>query len=79
VDLSQDDKKLQILCNSCHGISVQLLEALEKLKVEGGSSKWKSFRQALRTIWTREHIENLEKQLDRFRQQLVISILVSLR
>jgi len=77
--LSQDDKELQHLCKGCHEISLQLLQALEKLKAEDGSSKWKSFRQALRTIWTREHIEGLEKQLDRFRQQLVISILASFR
>ena len=78
-NLSHNDKELQHLCKSCHEISLQLLEALEKLKAEDGSSKWKSFRQALRTVWTREHIEGLEKQLDRFRQQLVISILASFR
>jgi hypothetical protein len=77
--LSHDDKELQHLCKSCHEISLQLLEALEKLKAEDGSSKWKNFRQALRTVWTREHIEGLERQLDRLRQQLVISILASFR
>ncbi|KAH7117586.1 hypothetical protein B0J11DRAFT_617455 [Dendryphion nanum] len=78
-NLSQDDKNLQELCQSCHSISVQLLGALDKLKVNCGSSKWDTFRQAFCTVWSREEIEALERKLDKFRQQLVVGILVSLR
>lgn len=76
---SQDDKDLQMLCQNCQTISIQLLDCLKRLKVENGSTCWSTFRQALQTIWSREELDALEKNLDRCRQQLMICILVSLR
>lgn len=85
--LSPNDRELHSLCKQCEEIADELLEVLAqlktqdngKLKTRGERSQWKSFLQALRSVWARERIGELQKRLDRFRAQLVLAILVSLR
>jgi hypothetical protein len=93
--LSPNDRELKSLCEQCQNIAVELLEALAQLKAPGDEelkiagknkskspgrrSPWKSFKQALLSIWARERIDDMQKRLDRFRGQLVLAILVSLR
>ncbi len=68
-----------ILGKECQDVASELLAALQKLKGVVNQHKWKSFRLALLAIWRSEHIEALERRLDRFRQQLILRLLESLR
>jgi ankyrin repeat protein/energy-coupling factor transporter ATP-binding protein EcfA2 len=70
---------LRELCTGCEEVSKKLLDVLEKLECEGGRSKWKSFRQALKTVWKESEIEALSKRLERYRGQIDTALLVSLR
>ena len=42
-------------------------------------AKWQNFRAALKEVWKDNEIRALEDRLDKFRQQLVLHILVALR
>jgi hypothetical protein len=73
------DKALHALCRSCGVVAVELLGALDKLKVQGKKGKWKSMRKALRSLWSKEKIQEIEKQLEGFREELNLHIVVDLR
>ena len=67
------------LSRSSGDVAEELLQKLEKLKVEGKHRRWKSFRQALKSVWTREEINALANRLANLRAQLDSRILFSLR
>lgn len=76
----EDDQALNTICDSCIEIAGELSDHLDKLKVRGQKyRRWKSFRQALKTVWKKEAIDNLVKRLSLLRGQLEFHILASLR
>ncbi|KAF4633368.1 hypothetical protein G7Y89_g4751 [Cudoniella acicularis] len=78
--VNEDEQALNTICDSCVNIANELSEYLEKLKVKGQKyRRWKSFRQALKTVWRKEDIDNLVKRLSLLRGQLELHILASLR
>jgi hypothetical protein len=60
-----DEKAIDAICLNCADISKELLVHLNKLQLQPGikERKWKSFRQALKTIWLKEDMEVIEKRL----------------
>ena len=77
--LTQSESDLQDLTEQCRDVALELLEILKKLKVQGNSRKWETFRVALKTVWEEDKIERLQKRVDGFRQQVIIRLLVSFR
>lgn len=73
------DKVLEALCKSCSAVAVELLGALDTLKVNGEKEKWKCMRKALRSLWSKEKIHGIEKQLASFREELNLHVIVGLR
>jgi hypothetical protein len=47
--------------------------------VHGGKEKGKSIRKALRSLWSREKVQEIEKRLEYFREELNLYIVVDLR
>lgn len=78
---SRDETALVKLSQQCAGIADELLFKLEKLKVpkEAKFRKWKSLRQALKSVWNKEELNKMAATLSDFRSQLELHILVSLR
>lgn len=74
-----NDLELGSLCAGVRNAAGQLLEALTKLEVEGNKTTWKSLRKAIRSIWSNEQILDLQRQLNRFRDQLNLYITVRIR
>lgn len=74
-----NDNTLKNLCESCQSAADELLTALNKVKVSGKQDRWKSMRKALRSVWDKEKIRELEGRLARFREQLNLHITVELR
>ena len=74
-----DDTALRELCQSCNVVAKKLLSALNKVKVQGKQQKWKSFRKALRSVWSKEDIASLEQRLARLRDELNLRVVVDLR
>ena len=67
------------LSRSCGQVAGELLIVLQKVKVEGKHRAWKSFRQALKSVWTKEQIDSIARRLTNLRAQLDSRILFSLR
>lgn len=77
--LTGNDRELQRIAADCQKVANELLDVLSQLASKGPKSKWRSFRQALRATWNEGKIQALETRLDRFRQQLMMNVLNSLR
>ena len=75
------DQVLTSICQGCITISIQLLAKLNKLKIEDGVKHrgYKSFRQALKSVWARGSIDEMAARLDAFRREMNAHVLVSLR
>ncbi|KAF2744731.1 hypothetical protein M011DRAFT_460756 [Sporormia fimetaria CBS 119925] len=73
------DPALLVLCNSVTSTTDQLLAVLDKVKVKGSKTKWKSLRSAIRSVWSKEQVEDLERRVAEFRDELNLHIVVRLR
>ncbi|KAF8242595.1 hypothetical protein K440DRAFT_638874 [Wilcoxina mikolae CBS 423.85] len=73
------DPALEKLCLSCNEVAEELLCVLGKLKVEGKNGTWKSLRKALKSMRSKEEIEEIEKRLAAFREELSLHIVVDPR
>jgi hypothetical protein len=73
------DSALERLCKSCGTAADELLAALDNVKVKGKQTKWKSMRKALRSVWSKEEIKELERRLARLREELNLHVTVDLR
>jgi hypothetical protein len=71
--------QLHELCQGCERVSSELLEAIHDLRLKGEHKRWKSFRQALKSIRSEVIINELAKRLDRYRCQLDTILLFSVR
>jgi hypothetical protein len=70
---------LQELCIAIAHASADLLGALAKLKVQGNKTKWKTMRKAIRSVWSKEKVHDLEHRLSSFRDELNLHITVKIR
>lgn len=65
----------------CVALSTELLQGLETLKVPDGHKhrRWKSFRQALKSVWSNRDIDVVANRLQLHQKELDAHVLVSLR
>jgi hypothetical protein len=80
-DASLTDPRLQTICRECGWISTELLQRLHQLKVPDQSKhrKWKNFRQALKSVWSKREIDNMANRLSDLRSVLNTEMLNLLR
>jgi hypothetical protein len=76
---STGDPVLENLCKSCSVVAVELLTTLEKIQVQGHRQKLESVRKAFQSVWSKKRIEELERRLAGFRQQLNLHLAVDIR
>ena len=67
------------LATKCQGVAVELLQLLDKIKVHGTKRKWKSFIQALRSVWKKEQIEGLVWRMELLRSETQFHLQLMLR
>ncbi|KAF2118290.1 hypothetical protein BDV96DRAFT_643543 [Lophiotrema nucula] len=78
--LTDPEKQLSSLCKDCVRVADELDRMISKLRVEGPKNrKWKSFRQALASVWSEKDIEQLSLRLGRYREQIDTTLLFTLR
>ena len=79
--LSNAEKALYTMADDSCKIAEELLKRLDKLKVKSDAKHrgWKSIRQALKSVWSKEKIDELSERLSLFRDQLQLHILVSMK
>jgi hypothetical protein len=72
---------MEKICEACVKLSKELVDRLEKLKVPDGHPhrKWKSFRQTLKTVWSKEKIEEVATKLAKLRTELDTHVIFSLK
>jgi hypothetical protein len=73
------DGTLQKLSLACQNVAIDLLVALDKVKVKNRQQKWESIRKALRSVWSKEEIRELEQRLAKFKEELNLHVVVQLR
>ncbi|KAF2116983.1 hypothetical protein BDV96DRAFT_16670 [Lophiotrema nucula] len=74
---SDADSALKELCQAVTGAALELAEALEKVKVKkapGEAARWRSMRKAIRSVWSKEKIRELEHRLEGLRLELSLHI-----
>lgn len=76
---SASDAQFVILCQQCDDLCSQLVGALNKLMVKGGKRGWASFLMALKSVWSKEEIADLQQRMESFKTQISLHLLVNLR
>lgn len=74
-----ENHALHALCAKCRIVGEELLDCLRAVRVDGKNRKWKSFRQALRSVSTEETITSIETRLAALKDELEFHVLVDLR
>jgi hypothetical protein len=78
---SVDERALEAICDGCITVSQALISKLDKLKVDDAQKyrKFKSFRQALKSVWSKGAVDEIARRLIAFQKELDQHLLVSLR
>ncbi|KAF2732563.1 hypothetical protein EJ04DRAFT_469974, partial [Polyplosphaeria fusca] len=76
---SESGRELFALCDAVRDVSQELIDAIESLKSESSSSTWRSFRQALKSVWKERDIEELLRRLEQYRRQIDSLLLMNLQ
>ncbi len=76
-----EEKALTDLSKRCVQLGDELLWRLNQLKVSKDAKRrvWKSFRQALKIVWSKEELDDMAATLSTYRNQLEFHILLSMR
>jgi len=79
--LSWDAGALEVICAKCTKLSNELLSQLDKLRVDEKHKlqKWKSFRQALKSVCSKGGVDILAKEIADCREELNSHLIVSIR
>ena len=78
--LSSDARALGIICGNCTKLSSELLLNLNKLRVdENHKRKWKSFRQALKSVWSKDGVDSIARRIADCRDELNTHVMVSIK
>ncbi|OQV08118.1 hypothetical protein CLAIMM_12437 isoform 2 [Cladophialophora immunda] len=74
--ISEAEAEIVKIAASSSSIADELLATIKNLKIgEGPYKKWRSFRQALNTIWKKDKIARLQRRLEDARSNLSIHVL----
>ena len=81
VPLEPDELHLRNICERCTEIAIELQRLLQKLRRQDGANRHrlKSYRQALISVWRKDHIAAVAARLARYQQELDTHILVGIR
>lgn len=80
-DEKEQELRLQEICNECAAVSAELLKHMTDLKVPKGQEhrQWKSFRQALKSVWSKKGVDDIARRLLVLRHELDTHVLVLVR
>jgi hypothetical protein len=71
--------ELGAISAKCTAVASDLLSILRMFKVQGKSTKWKSFKMALKSVWDDDQIQDAVSNLEQCRRELDTELLISLR
>ncbi|OCL07618.1 hypothetical protein AOQ84DRAFT_222678 [Glonium stellatum] len=76
---TEDERMLENLCLASSEIATELTTRLNDLRVQGKHRKWKSFQQAIKSVWSERDIMELTQRLSTLRDSVQIHVVVGLR
>ncbi|KAF4627148.1 hypothetical protein G7Y89_g11005 [Cudoniella acicularis] len=78
--LSSDSKALEVICGNYMELSQELLMRLEDFRINGNHSsrKWKSFRQALKSVCSTTKIDGIAMRLEKYQDELNLHLVTSI-
>jgi hypothetical protein len=67
------------ICHNCNVIGAELLKQLHNLRLRDNTEdrKWKSFRQALKTVWSKSEMSSIETRLLTCRKELEVHLIAN--
>lgn len=71
--LTSEEADLVNLSDKCRRIANELLLVLEDLQ-NSKTSRWSSFRAALRSTWAQDRIDDMARKLESYRSQLILRL-----
>ena len=74
--LSHNEKALQLVARNCKYLASTLRTTVDRLRLPENNKRWKGFRHAFKTHWSKEEIEDMVRKLRSVREELVIHLLV---
>jgi len=77
--LSEDEQALADLGAASSNVARALLEQLNKAKAQGRFRRWKSLRQALKSVSSKSVVDGLAKRLVVLRDQFNLRVLIGLK
>lgn len=77
--LSKNDQALAGLGATSKQVARTLLEQLNKAKAQGRFRRWKSLRQALKSVTSKSEVDDLAKRLVILRDQFNLRILIGFK
>ena len=77
--LSAAQEGLRDIAKESSVVAEDFLVTLDELKVVTPGRKWTSFRQALKTVWNKDKLEERMTTLDRLGQVVIIHLLLILK
>ena len=75
----KDDVILTRLGHDCNTVARELIECLSDLRSYRGRSTFKSIRQAIKTLYSREKVETISKRMKEFQDEMNGALLQSIR
>ena len=79
VDLFSDTPT-QKIAQACRDLAGELLSAVRGLKIQDEHSrKWKCFLQALKTLWHKDRIKDLQRRMESLRSEFMLQLQLILR
>lgn len=76
---AEEDQALQQLSRTANELAAKLLQRLNMAKAQGRFRRWKSFRQALKSVWSKRDVDDMARRLETLRSAVNSRILISLR
>jgi hypothetical protein len=76
--LPPEEAELVNLGDKCKRTADELLLVLDDLQ-DSKSSRWSSFRAALKTIWAQDRIDDMTRKLESYRSQLILRLTIMQR
>jgi hypothetical protein len=80
-EMQEHHERVHSICKECETLSNTLLDRLHKLKIPTGSEhrRWKSFRHALKDVWSKADLDRMSERLRLLREELDSHMLFILR
>ncbi|CAM1506089.1 Fc.00g057300.m01.CDS01 [Cosmosporella sp. VM-42] len=77
-DRVRSQRQMLSIAGGCKDSAIELLDAVERLKLKGDNNRWTSFRQAWCAVWRADKVDEMRIRLERFRDLLNTNLLASI-